>query len=244
MARIGIKLADGSFYPILEDETRRKKRLTLTAARDGQTSAQIDLLRQDEQSEQYVGCLVLEDLPPEGTTELELVVGLDGDGNVEARISDTSGTQYQSLSVNLATLTSSESFSLPEDDEEDALGDIADVNSLEEIGLPDFDDAIEDTVDTDTVDTDTVDDDGERLVDEPSDAGEESDPEEDLEPEPEPRSFSPLILAAVLLIGLSAAVAGAFLVFRWLQTASLPELRAAALAPVMLRSRRGSRRDS
>jgi hypothetical protein len=146
VARIGIKLADGSFYPILEDETRQKKRLILTAARDGQTSAQIDLLRYDDHAEQYVGCLVLEDLPEQGTTELELIVGLDGAGNIDARISDTAGAQYQSLSVSLDTLTSTESFSLPDDEAEEPFGDVSGVNSLEEIGLPDFDDSIDEAV--------------------------------------------------------------------------------------------------
>lgn len=269
MARIGIKLADGSFYPILEDETRQKKRVVLTAARDGQTSAQIDLLRQDGQAQQYVGCLVLEDLPAQGTTELELVVSLDDEGNVEARISDTAGAQYQSLAVNLDTLTSAESFSLPDEDDE-SFGDIGGVNSLEEIGLPDFDEAIDEAID------DAIEEDGEPapafydepfadepvsgaslsdepFSDEPLDygvgdvpAGAEGDLDldEEGEPEPAPRPFSLLILAAILLLGVSVAFVGAFLIFRWLQTDPLPELRAAAFIPFMVRPRRFSRRGS
>ncbi|MFW5828469.1 MAG: hypothetical protein ACOCU4_10265 [Alkalispirochaeta sp.] len=236
MARIGIKLADGSFYPILEDETRQKKRLILTAARDGQTSAQIDVLRRDESSEQYVGCLVLEDLPAEGSTELELVVGLDDAGNIEARISDTAGTQYQSLSVNLETLTSAESFSLPDGDTDEAggsLGDITGVDSLEDIGLPDFDnddvqEAVEDALPAGNGFTA---DESDQFLDEPF-TSEDSDDLDAEEAEPAPRPFSPLILAAIVLVGVSAAVLGAFLVFRWLQTAPLPELRAAFLLPV------------
>lgn len=230
MARIGIKLADGSFYPILEDETRQKKRLILTAARDGQTSAQIDLLRYDDHTEQYVGCLVLEDLPAQGTTELELVVGLDGEGNVEARISDTAGAQYQSLSVNLDTLTSTESFSLPEDEEAEPLGDVSGVNSLEEIGLPDFDDTIDEAVES--VEESFPEEELDYSSEDVSDS-DEMDLDDDADWEPEPRRFSALILAAVLLIGLSAAATGAFLIFRWLQTDPLPELRAAALFPLV-----------
>jgi len=246
VARIGIKLADGSFYPILEDDTRQKKRLTLTAARDGQTSAQIDLLRRDENSEQYVGCLVLEDLPAEGSTELELVVGLDGAGTVDARISDTSGAQYQSLSVSLDTLAAAESYSLPDDppeDTDDALGDVTGVDSLEEIGLPDFDSDDLQAAENDAFgDESAFDADGpEPFIDEPlaSDEDEEFDADE---VEPAPRPFSPLILAAVLLVGVSAAVLGAFLIFRWLQTDPLPELRAAFLVPAALWRRRGALR--
>jgi hypothetical protein len=158
------------------------------------------------------------------------VVGLDGEGNVDARISDTAGAQYQSLSVNLDTLTSSESFSLPEDDAEESLGDISGVNSLEEIGLPDFDDSIGEAVEG--VEESYPEEEFNHGTEDAPDS-DEVDLEEEADWEPEPRRFSALILAAVLLIGLSVVVTGAFLIFRWLQTDPLPELRAAALLPLV-----------
>ena len=43
--KIGIKIADGSFYPILDGDTKQKKRMVLTTVKDGQESVQIDLYR-------------------------------------------------------------------------------------------------------------------------------------------------------------------------------------------------------
>lgn len=154
MARIGIKLADGSFYPVLEDETRQRKRMVLTVARDDQASAQIDIIREDGELNQYVGCLVLEGLSPDTASELEFTIGIDGEGNVDAQVSDSDGTQYQSLAVNLATLDVGESYSLP--DEEDAFGEIGGVDDLQEVDLPDLDEPALDIPDVAAPDADTT----------------------------------------------------------------------------------------
>ena len=42
---IGIKLADGSFYPVLEEGTPSEKKLELTTVRDGQTTVQLNLYK-------------------------------------------------------------------------------------------------------------------------------------------------------------------------------------------------------
>lgn len=235
--------------------------MTLTVAREGQSSAQIDILREDGELHQYVGCLVLEDLSPDSATELDLVIGLDDAGTVDARVSDSSGAQYQSLSVNLQTLDVGESYSLPDDDE---LGDIGGVDSLEDIDLPDVDETGEDDLagidldqaydaagHDDSAEDDTSPDLPDDLampeVDLPdsefADTGydpgfdEAEDLEDDEEAEVEPRPFSALVLAAVLLIGLSLVALGAYAVFRWLQTDALPDLRAAFLFPLAGRRR-------
>ena len=148
MAQIGIKLADHSFYPVLDDDTPQRKRMVLTVARDGQESVQVDLIRRREDGDQSVGCLVLEELHDATGTELEFVLGVDGDGNVEARISDPSGDQFQSFSVQLDQLDVADAYSLP-----DVAGDVADIAGIESIdddlaadldtsisvGTPDFD---------------------------------------------------------------------------------------------------------
>lgn len=277
MAQIGIKLADGSFYPVLEDDSPHRKRMTLTVARDGQTSAQIDLLRMDGEDHQYVGCLVLEDLPAHGATELELIVGLDGEGNVDAQVSDSAREQYQSLSVNLASLDVGSSYSMP-DEEEDAAA-IGAVDSLEDIALPDdfetdtpFDFDTGDGADAegagaaevgamvaDTADHDLGALDLEAAYADAPGGGPDSGPDvpgfeldgdydaddstdDELAIARPPRPFSALVLAAVLLIGLSLVALGAFAMFQWLQTEPLPEPRAASfLLPVLLRPLRPRR---
>ena len=49
MAKIGIRLADGKFYPILEDGQPVKKRLVVTTVKDDQASVQIDVYRKAEE---------------------------------------------------------------------------------------------------------------------------------------------------------------------------------------------------
>jgi hypothetical protein len=255
VARIGIKLADGSFFPIIEDETRQRKRMVLTVARPGQTSAQIDLLRYDGETEQYVGCLVLDELAGEGSAELELIVGLEEDGTIDARVNDAVGGQYQSLSVNVRTLESAGSFSLPDDSayDGDSLGDIGDIGDIEDIDDTDFappgeieaddlsdldledafDDAPADEGDpgfgedeeSDLVAADF--DDSDELLDEEYD--------DELDLESAPRSFSLLAILAIVLVGLSVAAVAAYLVFRWLRTDAMPDLRGAVLVPLVLR---------
>ena len=43
--KIGIKLADGSFYPILEEGKPQSQKIELTTVRDDQTTVQLDLYR-------------------------------------------------------------------------------------------------------------------------------------------------------------------------------------------------------
>lgn len=257
MARIGIKLADGSFFPIIEDETRQRKRMVLTVARPGQTSAQIDLLRYDGDTEQYVGCLVLDELAGEGSAELELIVGFEDDGTIDARVNDAVGGQYQSLSVNVRTLESAGSFSLPDDSAyaDDAFGDIGDIGDIEDVDDTDFsppaeiesDDLsdldLEDAFDGAVVaeENPSFDDfageempavafgDSDDLLDEEYD-----DYEDGVDLEDSPRSFSILAILAIVLVGLSVAAVAAYFVFRWLRTDALPGLRGAFIVPLAL----------
>ena len=47
MKTIGIKLADGSFYPVLEEGAVQEKTLDLTTAHNNQTRIMVDLYRSD-----------------------------------------------------------------------------------------------------------------------------------------------------------------------------------------------------
>lgn len=104
--QIGIKLADGSFYPVLEESFAGRKRLVLTTVRDNQDTVQIDLYRgRGERAEEtrYVGSLVIEGIAaaPQKEPEIELVVGVDEAGTLEAEAHDARSGERQTLSVNL-----------------------------------------------------------------------------------------------------------------------------------------------
>ncbi|MBR1912386.1 MAG: LysM peptidoglycan-binding domain-containing protein [Treponema sp.] len=93
MESIGIKLADGSFYPILEDGKPEKKNLALTTVKDNQTTVHVDLYRSQSGSmddAEYVDTLEITNLNPHGNGEpsLTLDIELDNENKLNARIND------------------------------------------------------------------------------------------------------------------------------------------------------------
>jgi LysM repeat protein len=108
--QIGIKLADGSFYPVLPEGGRSRKKLVLTTVRDNQETVQIDLYRGEGEiveDTQYVGSLMIENIQPAPSKEpeVEVVLGVDEQGNLEAVASDALTGESQSLSVSLQALS-------------------------------------------------------------------------------------------------------------------------------------------
>jgi len=146
VAEIGIKLADGSFFPILDDSAPARKRVVLTTAREQQDNVQIDLIRQENDVIEHVGFLLLEDLgeSDEGVRELSLTIGIDGAGNLDAQIATTDDSQYQSFAVNVHELEGSGSFDMP--DVASTIGDVEVAEDLDDLEMPDFD------LDSDTID--------------------------------------------------------------------------------------------
>jgi hypothetical protein len=113
---IGIKIANGDFYPILtEGNSAIKKRLVLTTVHDRQESVQIDLYRSVSQSmldAQYIGSLVVESIKPRprGEASVEMVISCDPDGSISADACDLDagpGGGRQVLNVSLKTEDSS-----------------------------------------------------------------------------------------------------------------------------------------
>ena len=107
---IGIKLADGSFYPVLPEGERSRKKLVLTTVRDNQETVQIDLYRGEGQTTdetQYVGSLTIENIQPAPMKdpEVEVILGVDEQGNLEATASDAFRGESQSLSVSLESVS-------------------------------------------------------------------------------------------------------------------------------------------
>ena len=79
---IGIKLADGSYYPIINEEDAPKRRkLVLTTAHDDQTNVQIDLFRGEGSNIKdalYIGSLFIEniEMAEKGEPDIDLVLEL------------------------------------------------------------------------------------------------------------------------------------------------------------------------
>lgn len=92
--KIGIKLADGSFFPVIGLDSGEHKKLVLTTSRDFQEKVKIDFFMGEEESSPEmlvpVGEMFMEDLESEtqGTPEIKLFLSIDSDGNLIARAVD------------------------------------------------------------------------------------------------------------------------------------------------------------
>jgi LysM repeat protein len=108
---LGIKVANGEFYPIMEENSSVKKRLVLTTVHDNQKSAQIDLYNSFAKTMTdalYVGSLVVENIKPQpkGTPSIEMILASNAAGEllVDAVDLGSPGSGHQHLSASLASL--------------------------------------------------------------------------------------------------------------------------------------------
>lgn len=128
---IGIKLSDGSFFPVLTAGMPAEKQLKLTTARDGQTSIRLHLYRSADgtmNDAEYIDSLRIDNLNYHVMNEptISLSVSVDESGNVTALLEDTETGICSSKTVSIG------SFSAPSSG--DAFSDIDDMPDI-----PDFD---------------------------------------------------------------------------------------------------------
>jgi len=111
-SNIGIKIANGEFYPILEENSSIKKKLILTTVHDNQPSVQIDLYRSQASAmadAQYIGSLVIENVQPKpkGDPSIEMIISSDENGEIIADAIDLdtgAGGEHYILNVSLKSL--------------------------------------------------------------------------------------------------------------------------------------------
>ncbi len=132
---IGIKIADGSYFPIMKEGSSKRKRLVLTTVNDNQENVQIDLYKGDGEElldAAYVGSLLIENIDqgPKESSEIELKIGFDQDGTLNAEAGDPGTGQYESLSISMETLSESAMYDTPEFSLDD---------DMEDLQLDDFD---------------------------------------------------------------------------------------------------------
>ena len=110
MKTIGIKLADGSFYPVLEDNTASEKSLTLTTAHNNQTKVMVDLYRSPTcsmEDAEYVDSLQIENLNahPNGVANISFTISLDENNQLSARIIDQETGNQSNTTISLVSRT-------------------------------------------------------------------------------------------------------------------------------------------
>lgn len=124
MKSIGIKLADGSFYPVLTEGSAENKMLELTTVQDNQTTVQIDLYRSETGSmndAEYVDTLEIRNMKPHpnGEPNLKLDISLDENNQLKAEVMDpetgkVSETQVRLVSRTLAERSEPVNFNIDE----------------------------------------------------------------------------------------------------------------------------------
>ncbi len=113
MDTIGIKLADGSFYPIFEDGKPAKKTIELTTVKDNQTTVHVDVYRSNTESmsdAQYVDTLEIANLNPHtnGEPSLNLDIELDENNKLCAKIHDPETGKESEKQINLISRSEAE----------------------------------------------------------------------------------------------------------------------------------------
>lgn len=127
-AKIGIKLADGSFFPIMDEKASASETLELTTVRDDQRSVQINLFKKEDDTDPaYIGSLIVEDIQTNaaGDPTIELRLSLDENKNLSAEAVDKDSGAHQTLRTSLESFAdqSFSDFDLDFDLNEDPSGE-------------------------------------------------------------------------------------------------------------------------
>ena len=145
MKQIGIKLADGTFYPIMEDGQPAKKTLGLTTVNDNQTRVLVDVYRSKTgtmEGAEYVDSLQIDNLVahPNGTLDINLNIALDENNKLHAEMIDPETGATSNANVTLVSRTLEERLEptnydvkLTEENESENPSEDADSTSLDDL---------------------------------------------------------------------------------------------------------------
>ena len=106
MKTIGIKLANGKFFPVLQEENSVEKSLELTTVHNNQTKIMVDLYRSTACSmkdAEYIESLQLEGLAahPEGEAVISFDISIDKNNNLSAKVYDSETGNQNSIAITL-----------------------------------------------------------------------------------------------------------------------------------------------
>jgi hypothetical protein len=122
---IGIRIANGTFFPILQENDRKKKRVILTPVKETQKDVKIDLFRGDGEGmldPVYVASLILNniDQSPEKQAEIQLIVNVSDDRVLDAEAFEPVSGVKQFLSISLSSIEENADFyNISESDSEE-----------------------------------------------------------------------------------------------------------------------------
>ncbi len=145
MKTIGIKLADGSFYPVLQEGNASEKKLDLTTAHNNQTKVMVDLYRSANctmDDAEYVDSLQIENLiaHPNGEPDISFSVSLDENNELSAKIVDTETGKQSNTTITLVSRTQEErlitdEYDISDSKEDKSTGKVAAGAAVAGVGL-------------------------------------------------------------------------------------------------------------
>lgn len=161
MKKIGIKLADGTFFPILEEGSPEKKEINLTTVKDNQTKVKVDLYRGEKSSideAEYLDTLEISKMKkhPNGEPNIGLEISLDEKNELSAKIVDKESGAESQVSISLLSENKNGKKNSDAENSDEAEGVTLAVSQEEEatemdapdLDLPDFDFTQEDSDET------------------------------------------------------------------------------------------------
>ncbi len=100
---IGIRLADRSLFPVLEEDAPGRRHVVLVTATDDQTRALIELYRIIDDEGEPLETIVVDNVPPRpsGEAELDLDMTVTADRTLLVRVRDGDTGNVQSVSLDL-----------------------------------------------------------------------------------------------------------------------------------------------
>ena len=162
MKKIGIKLADGTFFPILEEGSPEKKEINLTTVKDNQTKVKVALYRGEKSSideAEYLDTLEISKMKkhPNGEPNIGLEISLDEKNELSAKIVDKESGAESQVSLSLLSENKNGKKNSDAENSDEAEGVALAVSQEEEatemdaadLDLPDFDFTQEDSDETD-----------------------------------------------------------------------------------------------
>lgn len=118
---IGIKIANGTFFPILEQIDNRKKKVILTPVKSGQKDVKIDIYRGEGQlmlNSTYVASIILNNIESieNESTDIQFFIKINDEGILDAEAFEPLSGEKQLLSISLDSIE--ENFSIDDSDED------------------------------------------------------------------------------------------------------------------------------
>ena len=225
--KIGIKIADGTYFPVLEENSSKRKRLILTTVNNNQSNVQIDLYKGEGEeflNPSYVGSLTIDSIAPaeKGTPEIELKIGMNDENILDAVAKDLASGTEESLSVSVASLPDENTYDVPEF----SLDEDLDEDFDEDLSL-DEDDLDEDFENDGNEDLSAGEYSGEHVGEQEIPDNEEFDHEETDRIQNKPKHrFHPVLTALLVLVSLLLLAALVYFLYNSFSGKEAPALQA------------------